>query len=161
MAWLVFGPVMRRHYEKVKDRMPPEAFDREIDETARAWGGLLDRDAAAMVVVERHGGSVAAFQAIKDLEEGGEANLRAKVVGLSPVRTFTRQDGSPGRVVNLELRDDSGFCRMPLWDEDVALVEKGQVAVGKTVRAIDCFVKRTNFGLEVGRGKFGALIVED
>ncbi len=152
---------MRRHYEKVKDRVSPEDFDARVEATVAEWGGLLDRDAAAMVVVETLGGSVAAFTPIKDLQEGGEANLRAKVVGLSPVRTFTRQDGTGGRVVNLELRDESGFCRMPLWDEDVALVEKGHVAVGKTVRAIDCFVKRTNFGLEVTRGKFGALLVED
>ncbi len=152
---------VRRHYEKVKDKVSPEAFEAQVEATVAEWGGLLDRDAAAMVVVERLGGSVASFTPIKDLEEGGEANLRARVVGLSPVRTFTRQDGTAGRVVNLELRDETGFCRMPLWDEDVALVEKGQVAVGKTVRAIDCFVKRTNFGLEVGRGKFGALIVEE
>lgn len=152
---------VRRHYDKVKDRIAPEAFDAQVEATVAEWGGLLDRDAAAMVVVERLGGSVASFLPIKDLEEGGEVNLRARVVGLSPVRTFTRQDGSAGRVVNLELRDDTGFCRMPLWDEDVALVEKGQVAVGKTVRAIDCYVKRTNFGLEVSRGKFGALLVED
>ena len=161
LASPAFAPRVRAHYDKVKDRMSPEAFDREIEDTVREWGGLLDRDAAAMVVVERHGGSVAAFQAIKDLEEGGEANLRATVVGLSPVRSFTRQDGTPGKVVNLELRDESGFCRMPLWDDDVAWVEKGKIAVGKTVRAIDCFVKRTNFGLEVGRGKFGAVLVED
>ncbi len=152
---------MPRHYEKVKDRVSPEEFDARVQATVTEWGGLLDRDAAAMVVVEKLGVSVASFTPIKDLEEGTEANLRARVVGVSPVRTFTRQDGSSGRVVNLELRDDSGFCRMPLWDEDVALVEKGHVAVGKTVRAVDCFVKRTNFGLEVGKGKFGALIVED
>ena len=157
----MFGPAVRAHYAKVKDRVSPEAFDAQVEATVAEWGGLLDRDAAAMVVVERLGGSVAAFLPIKDLEEGAEANLRARIVGLSPVRTFTRQDGSGGRVVNLELRDESGFCRMPLWDEDVALVEKGRIAVGKTVRAIDCFVKRTNFGLEVSRGKFGALIVED
>jgi replication factor A1 len=145
----------------VKDLVSPEEFDAQIGIAMRAWGGLLDHDTAAMVVVERLGGSVAAFHPIKDLEEGAEANLRARVVGLSPVRTFTRQDGTTGRVVNLELRDDSGFCRMALWDEDVALVEKGRVALGKTVRAIDCYVKRTNFGLEIGRGKFGALLVED
>ena len=152
---------MRARYAQVKDRVTPEEFDARVQATMEEWGGLLDPDAAAMVVVERLGGSVAVFQPIKDLEEGGEANLRARVVGLSPVRTFTRQDGSAGRVVNLELRDDSGFCRMPLWDDDVALVEKGRVAVGTTVRAIDCYVKRTNFGLEVSRGRFGALIAED
>ena len=74
--------------------------------------------------------------------------------------TFTRQDGTSGRVVNLELRDESGFCRFVLWDDDVGLVERGKVAVGATVRALDCYVKRTNFGLDVGRGKFGALVVE-
>src|SRR5439155_1550955 len=112
-----------------------------------------DRDAAAMIVVERHGRSVASFQRIADLEEGMEANLRATVTGITPVRTFTRQDGTPGRVVNLELRDESGFCRFVLWDDDVGLVERGKVAVGVTVRALDCYVKRTNFGLDVGRGK--------
>ena len=62
--------------------------------------------------------------------------------------------------MNLELRDDSGFCRFVLWDEDVGLTERGKVVVGSTVRALDCYVKRTNFGLDVGRGKFGTLVVE-
>jgi replication factor A1 len=157
----VYARAVRAHYAKVKDLVTPDEFDARVRATVEEWGGLLDQDAAAMIVVERLGVSVAAFQPIKDLEEGAEANLRARVVGVSSVRTFTRQDGTTGRVVNLDLRDDSGFCRMPLWDEDVALVEKGRVAVGKTVRAIDCFVKRTSFGLEVSRGKFGALLVEE
>ncbi|HEX9566656.1 MAG TPA: hypothetical protein VGA48_03575, partial [Thermoplasmata archaeon] len=57
-------------------------------------------------------------------------------------------------------RDESGSCRFALWDDDVGLVERGKVAVGTTVRALDCYVKRTNFGLDVSRGKFGALLVE-
>ncbi len=152
---------MRRpFYEKVQDLVAPEAFDAQVDAAIAEWGGLLDRDVAAMVVVERLGRSVASFARIADLEEGAEANLRASVVGISPVRTFTRQDGTSGRVANLELRDESGFCRFALWDEDVGLVERGKVTVGATVRALDCYVKRTNFGLDVSRGKFGALVVE-
>ena len=147
-------------YEKVRDLLDPEAFDAQVEDVIREWGGLLDRDAAAMVVVERLGGHVASFARIADLEEGMEANLRATVTGISPVRTFTRQDGTGGRVVNLELRDESGFCRFALWDDDVGLVERGKVTVGATVRALDCYVKRTNFGLDVVRGKFGALVVE-
>jgi len=152
--------VRRPFYEKVQDLVAPEAFDAQVDAAIAEWGGLLDRDVAAMVVVERLGRSVASFARIADLEEGAEANLRASVVGISPVRTFTRQDGTSGRVANLELRDESGFCRFALWDEDVGLVERGKVTVGATVRALDCYVKRTNFGLDVSRGKFGALVVE-
>lgn len=147
-------------YEKVKDLVDPQAFDGQVAALIVEWGGLLDRDAAEMFVVERLGRSVASFARIADLEEGMEANLRATVTGISPIRSFTRQDGTPGRVVNLELRDESGFCRFALWDDDVGQVERGKIAVGSTVRALDCFVKRTNFGLDVGRGKFGALVVE-
>ena len=153
---------MRRpYYETVADRIGPEAFDARVDALIAEWGNLLDREAAAMLVAEQLGGSVARFDRIVDLQEGMEANLRADVTGVSSVRTFTRQDGSEGRVVNLELRDGTAFCRMPLWDDDVALVERGRVSIGRTVRAIDCFVKRTAFGLEVTRGRFGSLIVEE
>ncbi len=158
---LQWAAVRRPYYEKVKDLIAAEVFDVQVDAAIEEWGGLLDRDVAAMVVVERLGRSVATFARIADLEEGMEANLRATVVGISPVRTFTRQDGSTGRVANLELRDESGFCRFALWDEDVGLVERGKIAVASTVRALDCYVKRTSFGLDVSRGKFGAIVVED
>lgn len=147
-------------YEKVQDLLSRESFDAQVESVIAEWGGLLDRDSAAMVVVERLGRSVASFVRLADLEEGMEANLRATIVGISPVRTFTRQDGTGGRVVNLELRDESGFCRFALWDDDVGLVERGKAAVGSTVRALDCYVKRSNFGLDVSRGKFGALVIE-
>jgi len=152
--------VRRPHYDKVQDLLSPEAYDARVEAVIGEWGGLLDRDAAAMVVVDRLGRSVASFLRIADLGEGMEANLRATVVAVSPVRTFNRQDGTSGRVLNLELRDESGSCRFALWDDDVGLVERGKIAVGSTVRALDCYVKRTNFGLDVSRGKFGALLVE-
>lgn len=153
---------MRRPlYERVKDLLAPEEYDAKVQAAIEEWGGLLDRDAASMLVVERLGRSVATFAAISKLEEGSEASLRAEVVGISPTREFTRQDGSSGRVVNLELRDESGFCRFPLWDEDVSLVERGRIRIGARVRALDCYVRRTNWGLEVTRGKFGSLVVEE
>ena len=147
-------------YEKVKDLVETKAFDVQVEAVIAEWGGLLNRDAAEMIVVERLGRNVASFARIADLDEGMEANVRGTVTGMTPIRSFTRQDGTPGRVVNLELRDESGFCRFVLWDDDVAMVERGKVVVGSTVRALDCYVKRTNFGLDVIRGKFGALLVE-
>src|SRR5439155_2609649 len=92
--------VRRSHYEKVRDLLSSEAFEARLDSVIEEWGGLLDRDTAAMVVVERLGRSVASFARVADLEEGMEANLRATVVAISPVRTFTRQDGTEGRVTN-------------------------------------------------------------
>ncbi|MGQ0797616.1 MAG: hypothetical protein ACT4OI_07130 [Methanobacteriota archaeon] len=151
----------RAQYEKVRDLLSPQEFETRVDATVAEWGGLVDRDVASSLVVERLGRSVASFARIADLEEGAEVSLRAEVVSVSSVREFTRQDGSRGRVVNLDLRDGSGACRFVLWDEDVGLVDRGRVAPGVRVRALDCFVRRTSFGLEVTRGKFGALLVEE
>lgn len=147
-------------YEKVKDLVDRPTFDAKVEAVMSEWGGLLDRDAAEMVAVERLGANVASFARIADLEEGMEANLRATVTAITPIRSFTRQDGTPGRVANLELRDESGFCRFVLWDDDVGLVERRKIEVGSTVRALDCYVKRTNFGIDVVKGKFGALLME-
>ena len=152
--------MQRPHYDRVKDLLSPEAFDARVDATIAEWDGLLDRDAASLIVVERLGRSAATFHRIADAQEGMEVSVRARVTGISPVREFSRSDGSRGRVVNLELQDESGFCRFVLWDEDVALLERGKVAVGARVRALDCYVKRTKFGLEMSRGKFGTLLVE-
>jgi len=156
----VRAAVASTHYDKVKDLLSREAFDGAVDDVVREWGGLLDRDAAGMLAVERLGRSVAAFTQIADLEEGMEVSLRAEVVSVSPVREFSRQDGTKGRVVNLEVRDSSGGCRFVLWDDDVVAVDRGRIGPGSRVRALDCFVRRTSFGLEVSRGKFGALVPE-
>src|SRR5256712_10225311 len=131
-------PVRRPHYDKVRDVLSPETYDSHVEAVIAEWGGLLDRDAAAMVVVDRLGRSVASFLRIADLGEGMEANLRATVVAVSPVRTFTRQDGTAGRALNPELRDESRSRRFALWDAHAGLVEPGQIAVGSPGRAPDC-----------------------
>ena len=152
--------VAPRHYEKVQDRMSRDEFDAKVREKIREWGGLLDTDAAALLVLEGLGIDVAEWTPIVKIEENAEVSVRGEVVAITPTRTFARQDGSSGRVVNVTLMDASGTCRLVLWDDDVDLVEKGQIRVGAFVRCLDCFVRGTNFGLEVSSGKFGAIVPE-
>src|SRR2546422_2033746 len=105
-------PVRRPHYDKVRDVLSPETYDAHVEAVIAEWGGLLDRDAAAMVVVDRLGRSVASFLRIADLGEGMEANLRATVVAVSPVRTFTRQDGTAGPGLDPQLPAAKRSCRV-------------------------------------------------
>ena len=135
-------------------------FDAKVKAKIEEWGGLLDNDAAALLVLEAMGMDVAEWTPIANLEENAEVSIRGEVVAITPVREFTRQDGTKGRVVNVTLRDATGACRVVLWDDDVELVAGGRLKTGSFLRCLDCFVRRTNFGLEVGRGKFGALLPE-
>lgn len=125
------------------------------------WGGLLEEEAAALLVVDELGRNEVAFRKIADLYEGGEALLQAKVDDIGELREFTRQDGTRGRVVNLTVSDPSGRCRLVLWDEEVELVTSGKVKVGYVVKVIDGYVRRTRYGLQVSSGKWGVILPEE
>lgn len=149
-----------RHHKRVQDRISPSEFEGKVRGKIEEWGGLLDGDAASLLVLDEMGVDVAEWTPIANLEENAEVSIRGEVVALTPVREFTRQDGTRGRVVNVTVKDASGACRVVLWDDDVELVAGARLKVGGVLRCLDCFVRRTNFGLEVGRGKFGALLPE-
>ena len=149
-----------RHYRRVADRMTSAEFDGKVKGKIEEWGGLLDPDAASLLVLEEVGVDVAEWTPIASIEENAEVSIRGEVVAVTPVREFARQDGTKGRVVNITLKDATGACRVVLWDDDVEFVAGGRLKIGGHLRCLDCFVRRTNFGLEVGRGKFGALLPE-
>lgn len=152
--------VTSRHYQKVSDRISPAEFDAKVKAKVEEWGKLLDADAASLLVLEEMGVDVADWTPIANLEDNAEVSVRATVADVSPPREFNRRDGSAGRVVNLTLRDPGGTCRLVLWDDDVDLVTGGKIRAGSTVRLLDGYVRRTQYGFEVSRGKFGTILVE-
>ncbi len=148
-------------YSRVRDLLTKEQFDAKVEEKAKEWAGLLDDRTAAMIVLDEMGRLDVQFNKIGGLQDAQEVSLRAKVLSISPVRSFTRKTGEPGRVVNVELDDGSGRCLLALWDEDVRMVEQGYIKVGKTMRALDCYARKSNFGPEISKGKFGSIVMEE
>lgn len=155
------GLTLTQYYEKVKDLLTAEEFESKASAKIREWAGLLDEDAAALLVLDELGRFEATFARLSEMQEGQEVSLRLEVTGVGPLRHFTRPDGTDGRVVNLEVSDPSGRGKVVLWDDDTELIERGKIGVGTRLRAIDCFVKRTDFGLEVTRGRFGSFLPEE
>lgn len=145
-------------YPRVQDLLAPEEFEARVRAEMEAWGGLLEEEAAALLVVDALGRNEVAFGRVEALYEGGEALLRVRVEEVGPVRTFERRDGSEGRVVNLTVSDDTGSCRLVLWDDEVELVTGGTLAEGTPLRVIDGLVRRGRYGLEVSTGKWGVLL---
>src|SRR2546427_6961041 len=115
-----------RHYRRVEDRMTRAEFDGKVKGKVEEWGGLLDHDAASLLVLEEMGVDVAEWVPIAKLEENAEVSIRGEVVAVTPVREFTRQDGTKGRVVNVTLKDKTRACPVVLWDDDVEFVVGGR-----------------------------------
>ena len=69
-------------YEPVRDLLTAEAFAARVKAKSAEWGGLLDEDAAARLVLDELGRGTASFQTVRELREGMEVALRVRVDGI-------------------------------------------------------------------------------
>lgn len=67
------------------------------------------------------------------------ANIHGKVLNIYPVSQFKRRDGTSGKVMRLELGDDTGQMTVVLWNEKVD--ELSSIKRGEHLRIMNCKVK--------------------
>ncbi|WP_132059189.1 single-stranded DNA binding protein [Halorussus amylolyticus] len=114
-----------------------EEFREAVEEKVAQMGGLADEETAAMLIaheLDEEGGEV---NGIADIEPGmEEVKFAAKVVGIGDLRTFERDgedDQEDGRVLNVEVADETGSVRITFWDKQAdAGVE--ELEVGEVLR---------------------------
>lgn len=91
---------------------------------------------------------------VEDLALGrSDVSLVGTVLSTDSVRTFSRDDGSEGKVANLTLGDETGRVRVTLWDEKADLAEEFEV--DETVEVIDGYVRERDDDLELHVGNRG------
>ncbi len=100
---------------------------------------------------------MASSKNIKDLKDREEVTIEVEVTKIADTREFEKRSGGKGRVRNISVRDETGSCRLALWDADVELVESMPIQVGSRLRCVDCYVKHSDFGLDVTKGKKGKI----
>jgi len=104
-------------YADVDADVSQEEFREAVEGKVEQMGGLADEETAAMLIAhELADGEVGG---IADIEAGmEEVKFLATVVSVGDVREFEREDeDEPGRVVNVELADETGSIRAAFWDE--------------------------------------------
>lgn len=70
--------------------------------------------------------------------------------------------GKKGRVVNLFVGDDTGYIKVPLWNDQVDYLNQKKISVGSVVQIINGFAKEGSYGeVEVSLGNFGLIRVVD
>lgn len=86
-----------------------------------------------------------------------KVNLIGRIFKISQVVEFERQ-GIKGKVVNVFIGDSTGYVRLPLWNEQVDMVEENLIKVGDVVQVTNCFARENIFGeVEVCLGKYGSV----
>ncbi|ELY56630.1 single-stranded DNA binding protein [Natronolimnohabitans innermongolicus] len=104
-------------YEDLEADVSLEEFREAVEAKVEQMGGLADEETAAMLVAHEIGESEVG--GVADIEPGmEEAKFVAKVLSIGEVRTFERDgEDEDGRVVNVEVADETGSVRAAFWDE--------------------------------------------
>jgi len=142
-------------YRAVKDALDREEYDRQIREEIDAYGGLIDEDAAALIVVDKNCRNLLPLTPISALAPGTDATLYARVEHVGDIREF-----SGGRVVNSIISDETGRCVLVLWDTDVDLVAADKIRKGQIIKVINGYIKEGYHGIEVNIGKWGLIEID-
>ncbi len=88
---------------------------------------------------------------ISDLTPGeSSVDLLARLVDVSDVRTFTRSDGSTGKVASLTLGDSTGTVRATLWDSKTDITSS--LSSGNVIRIENAYTRDGLNGTEVQLG---------
>lgn len=147
-------------YEEIQDLKTKKEFLLEIGKIKQDYDNLLDDDTVALLIVDELGRNKQNICKISELRPEMECTVFGKITNINPYKNFNRKNGSIGRVINLELSDESGRCGLALWDKDVDLVSKKIIQIGTKVKIINGYIKNGFNGIEINVGRWGLVETE-
>lgn len=147
-------------YEEIKDLKTKKDFLIEINKIKKDYDDLLDDDAAALLIVDELGRNKQNICKISELKPEMECTVFGKITNINQSKNFNRKNGSSGKVINLELADETGKCGLALWDKDVELVSKKIIQIGTKLKVINGYTKNGFNGIEINVGRWSLIEVE-
>jgi replication factor A1 len=137
--------------------LPEEALISRMAELKQEFGGLFDEETLKRIALDEMGISMPNEKTVKELRDREEVTIELEVTKVAETKEFDKRTGGRGKVRNLNVRDETGTCRIALWDADVDLVDSLGIQPGTKLRCVDCFVKQTDFGVDITKGKKGSI----
>ncbi len=143
-------------YLLIEDLMSYERFMDEIKKKEKEYGGLLNEEAIAYMIVDELGRNLGNKMKIADLYDGINATIEAKVKRIGPVET--RKNGEL-RVMRVDIYDDTGSCQLVLWNEEIDKIGM-QLKPEMKIKIINGYVRENIYGLQVSLGKWGIIVFQ-
>jgi len=138
-----------------------------VDKKYLEMKDLITKEGALYLVAKELGLNLpegSSRMSIKSVVSGmRNINVIGRVFRISKINEFTKSSGTAGRVANIFIGDGTGLIRIPLWDEQVKLLEDSTISLGDVIQISNGFARENTFGdIEISLGRFGAIIpVED
>ena len=113
-----------------------EEIEKKVEAKKAKLSGLISKEGAAQIIAAELGINFEDQELkISELMPGmRKVNTLGKVVKIIAIREFER-NGKAGKVANVQIADETGSCRLVLWDTNqIALFENGEIKEGDVVR---------------------------
>jgi len=126
-----------------------EEIERRVEAKRAKLSGLISEEGAAQIVAAELGVSFDNEKLkIDELLPGmRKVNVVGKVINLSPVRTFVRND-KEGKVANMIIADETSNVKVVLWDTNhIELIEKGQIINDKVIEISNASMRENEIHL--------------
>ncbi len=144
-------------YEEIKDLKTKKEFLKEINKIKKDYDDLIDEDTLALLILDELGRNKQNIYKISDIKPEMECTVFGKITNINPSKNFNRKNGSTGKVINLELTDETGKCGLALWDKDVELISKKTIQIGTKVKVINGYIKNGFNGIEINVGRWSLI----
>ena len=134
-------------------------IEQRIEAKKKKISGLISKEGAAQIVaaelsVSFDNEKLKIDELASDMKR---INVVGKVINLSPVRTFTRNDRE-SKVANFIIADETSNTRVVLWDiNHIVMIEEGKIKAESIVEISNANMK----GDEIHLGSFSELKLSD
>ncbi len=142
-------------YLLVEDLITRERFWREIEKRKEEFGGLLDEEAIAYMIVDELGRNPGNKMKIVDLYDGINATIEARIERVGNVEI--KKNGKY-RLMRIDISDETGECQLILWNDEIEEIGK-DLKEGMKIKIINGYVKENIYGLQVTLGKWGMIVI--
>ena len=143
-------------YSLVSDLISRESFLSEIKKRRKEYNELLDDEAIAYIIVDELGRNPGNRMKIKDLRDGINATVVARVERVGEVEV--KKDGKY-RLLRVWISDETGSCQLILWNEEVDNIG-AMLNEGDRIKIINGYVRDNMYGLQISLGRWGILVKE-
>ncbi len=146
-----------------KSDISAEKLDAMIEDKCLEFSGMITKEAAAHLVARDIGISLpktenSRLQIKNIVPDMRNVNIMGRIIKISPINIFEKKSGDKGRVVNIFISDSTGYIRVPLWNDQVKIVEDEIVKIGDAVQIFGGSSKENIYGeVEISIGKSGGL----
>ncbi len=141
----IIQQILSEHPETSREQIL-ESLEIEKDKT----GGLIAEETLLRLIAARYGVEVVRKRAdrrllISHLIPGlGDVTVTGRVVVVYPPRTFTGEKS--GKVANLMIADKDATLNVVLWNDNVDLVESGELKTGQVIRFLHGYTREDRKG---------------